>query len=127
VPNELTRIRLRIADGSIHVTPPTLSSHLVVSLAEARLSTNLMPDMPRTLATIELVGARALAVDSYGDLTEGNASSRTGCEYWKSRGFVQLLDLERSSIQARQGNGLIYPDFEVRLPLALSFASRDAC
>jgi autophagy-related protein 2 len=127
VPNELTRIRLRIADGSIHVTPPTLSSRLVVSLAEARLSTNLMPDMPRTLATIELVGARALAVDSHGDLTEGNASSRTGCEYWKSRGFVQLLDLERSSIQARQGNGLIYPDFEVRSPLALSLVSRGAC
>lgn len=113
MPNELTRVRLRIADGSIHITPPTLDSHLVVSLTEARLSTNLMPDMPRTLATVELAGVRAFAVDSEGDLNEGNASSRTGCEFWRSSGFVQILDLERSSIQARQGNGLIYPDFEV--------------
>lgn len=83
MPNELTRIRLRIADGSIHLTPPTLQSHLVLSLAEARISTNLMPDMPRTLATFELVGLRALAVDGAGDLLEGNTMVKTGCEYWK--------------------------------------------
>lgn len=31
----------------------------------------------------------------------------------QSKGFVQLLDLERASIEARQGNGLVLPDFEV--------------
>lgn len=83
IPNELTRIRLRIVDGSVHISPPTLPSHLVLSLGDAKISTNLMPDMPRTLMTFELHRVRALAVDSAGDLVEGTPQSSSGHEYWK--------------------------------------------
>ena len=89
-----------------------------------------MPDMPRTTAAIELASVTVLAIEGPGDLQEGHSTFNTGCDYWKvrkhrsamccsnegaqqARGFVQLLKIEKSSIQARQGNGLVLPDFEV--------------
>ncbi|KAK4698881.1 autophagy-related protein 2, partial [Phenoliferia sp. Uapishka_3] len=113
VPNELTRLRLRIVDGSIQVKPPSLGSLLVINLSEASISTNLMPDMPRTMAAIEVKGLRILAVDSAADLLERSQSAETGYAYWKSMGFVDIVDVQRSTVQVRQGNGLVLPDFEV--------------
>lgn len=83
VPNELTRIRLRITDVSIHVSPLNLKSHLVISFGDARIATNLMPDMPRTLATVEIARLRVLAVDGTGDLLDGAMGAASGEEYWK--------------------------------------------
>jgi len=37
-------------------------------------------------------------------------------------GFAQILDIQSASITARQGNGLILPDFEVR-PCSLDLRS----
>ncbi|SCV67192.1 BQ2448_5838 [Microbotryum intermedium] len=115
VPNELTRIRLNINNGSIHVTPPTVvESHLVISIGQARIATNLMPDMPRTLIIVEPRELRLLAVKGSGDLLPPDDTARElGYRFWKTRGFAELAYLERSSIQVRQGNGLVLPDFEL--------------
>ncbi|KAL8277733.1 hypothetical protein RQP46_009855 [Phenoliferia psychrophenolica] len=113
VPNELTRLRLRIVDGSILVTPPTSGARVVVHLEAASLATNLMPDIPRTVAQIELTGLRALAVESDADRQEADASAAEGRAYWKSMGFVEIADVRQSKVQVRQGNGLVLPDFEL--------------
>ena len=88
VPNELTRIRLRIADGSIHVSAPNPKSHLVLSVGDARIATNLMPDMPRTLATVELTRLRVFAVDGVDDLLQETTSAASGEEHWKVSSFL---------------------------------------
>ncbi|SGY39460.1 BQ5605_C003g02224 [Microbotryum silenes-dioicae] len=117
VPNELTRIRLNVNNGSIHVTSPTLDgSQLVVSIGQARVATNLMPDMPRTVIIVEPKEVRLLVVEGAGDpLSTEDASRELGFKFWKTRGFAELAHLERSSIQIRQGNGLVLPDFELEV------------
>lgn len=84
VPNELTRVRIRIIDGSIHITPPTLSSRLVITIGEAKVATNLMPDMPRTLTTLEINHLGVLAVNSNDDMIEFNETSSLKM-FWKVR------------------------------------------
>ncbi|GAA5939457.1 hypothetical protein JCM1841_000108 [Sporobolomyces salmonicolor] len=114
VPNELTRIRLGLSDASVHLSAPTLTSHVVVTLEDARLRTDLMPDLPRTTLGAEIAGLRAMAVEGEGDLREvkpGRAGE--GWRWWKAKGFVQLLEVERASVQVKQGNGLVLPDFEL--------------
>ncbi|SCZ96129.1 BZ3500_MvSof-1268-A1-R1_Chr8-1g10024 [Microbotryum saponariae] len=117
VPNELTRIRLNVNNGSIHVTSSTLDgSQLVVSIGQARVATNLMPDMPRTVIIVEPKEVRLLVVEGPGDLLPAEDASRElGYKFWKTRGFAELAHLERSSIQIRQGNGLVLPDFELEV------------
>lgn len=39
--------------------------------------------------------------------------------YWQSRGFVSLVQLKQSTLQIRQGNGLVLPDLEVSPVLSL--------
>ena len=115
MPNELTRIRLRLVDVSVHVTPRHLESRLVVSIEEAKLATNLMPDLPRTRTFVEVTGLRALAIDSAADLVAHPAvGAKGGVGYWKVQGFVQLVELSKCAVEARQGNGAVLPDFEVR-------------
>lgn len=71
----------------MHVTPPDLTdSHVVLSLEEFKLATNLMPDLPRTLIDMKVRGTRVLAVDSAGDLIEGAKEQvKNGAAYWKVR------------------------------------------
>lgn len=74
-----------------------------------------MPDMPRTLTTVEVKHLRTLAINSLADLVEieGGVDRSCGEMFWKSKGFVQLLDFEKAVLQIRQGNGLVLPDTEV--------------
>ncbi|GAA5949417.1 hypothetical protein JCM21900_004056 [Sporobolomyces salmonicolor] len=114
VPNELTRIRLGLSDASVHLSAPTLASHVVVTLEDARLRTDLMPDLPRTTLGAEIAGLRAMAVEDEGDLREAKPGrAGEGWRWWKAKGFVQLLEVERASVQVKQGNGLVLPDFEL--------------
>ena len=116
VPNELTKVRLRLVDASVHVTPPRLESRMVVSIDEAKLSTNLMPDLPRTRIFVEVAGLHALAVDSAADLVERpSVASKGGAGHWKAQGFVQLAVLEKAALELRQGNGQVLPDLEVSI------------
>ncbi|GAA5897992.1 Atg2p [Sporobolomyces salmoneus] len=117
VPNELTRLRLRISNLSLHLTPPTLASRIVLSLDDVSVKTDIMPDLPRTTASIEVRGAKLWVVESAADLKDpesvvGGNSERTSL-YWKTKGFVRIGELEKASIVARQGNGLVLPDFEL--------------
>lgn len=75
VPNELTRVRIRIVDGTIHITPPILTSRLVIIIGEAKVATNLMPDMPRTLTTLEIGHLAVFAINSDDDVMESDESS----------------------------------------------------
>lgn len=75
VPNELTRVRIRIVDGTIHITPPTLTSRLVIIIGEAKVATNLMPDMPRTLTTLEIGHLGVFAINSDDDVMESDERS----------------------------------------------------
>ncbi|GAA6057188.1 hypothetical protein JCM3770_004368 [Rhodotorula araucariae] len=115
VPNELTRLRIRLNSASLHISAPTRTSHVVLTLADARVRTDLMPDLPRTTLAIELGGVKGGMVDSEADVLQGARPTRTNeaWAHWKAKGFVQLLNLERASVTARQGNGLILPDFEL--------------
>ncbi|GAA5882896.1 hypothetical protein JCM1840_000742, partial [Sporobolomyces johnsonii] len=116
VPNELTRLRLGLSDASVHLSSPTLASHVVVTLEDARLRTDLMPDLPRTTLGAEIAGLRVMAVEGEGDLRDakpGGGGAGEGWRWWKAKGFVQLLEVERASVQVKQGNGLVLPDFEL--------------
>ncbi|BGP44040.1 autophagy-related protein 2 [Rhodotorula kratochvilovae] len=115
VPNELTRLRIRLSSASLHVSAPTRASHVVLALSDARIRTDLMPDLPRTTFAVELNGVKGGMVDSEADVLSGAEvrGAEDAWAYWKSKGFAQILDLERASITARQGNGLILPDFEL--------------
>lgn len=85
MPNELTRIRLRLNDATVYVTPTTLSSRLVLCLAQAEISTDIMPDMPRTLANVKLHDLQVLAIDDERVLTDGSSSAKTSEELWLVR------------------------------------------
>ncbi|GAA5978593.1 hypothetical protein JCM5350_003152 [Sporobolomyces pararoseus] len=133
VPNELTRLRLRLSGLSLHLTPPNLSSRVVLSLDDASIKADLMPDLPRTTSLIEVRGAKLWAVQSMGDLRESVVRGEThrGVDFWKTKGFVQLVELQKASITARQGNGLVLPDFELlvsnaKVELSLCADSIDA-
>jgi hypothetical protein len=76
-------VRIRILDGSVHAQSPTLGSQLIVALGEVKIATNLMPDIPRSLATVEMIDVRALVVDSVRDVQEGTGEAATGVQYWK--------------------------------------------
>ncbi|BGP04050.1 Autophagy-related protein 2 [Rhodotorula toruloides ATCC 204091] len=115
VPNELTRLRVRLNSICAHVSAPSSSSHLVFVVAEARLRTDLMPDLPRTTLLADVTGLRALAIDSDGDLAETAPSLRQqeAWRFWKAKGFAPIAHVEQASIEARQGNGLVLPDLDV--------------
>lgn len=83
VPNELTRIRMRLSSISLHVSAPTRPSHIVVHVSEAKARTDLMPDLPRTTLSAEVAGLRALAVDSDADLVELDGLANAGEEAWR--------------------------------------------
>lgn len=147
VPNELTRLRVRLSSASLHVSALSRASHLVLTVADARLRTDLMPDLPRTTFAVEVEGVKVGMVDSEADVVHGDerAARETAWEYWKvrlahhfcavrwmltdsvalpqSKGFAQILHVHSASITARQGNGLVLPDVEVR-PRRLPRAAR---
>ncbi|GAA6005897.1 hypothetical protein JCM11491_004053 [Sporobolomyces phaffii] len=114
VPNELTRLRLRLSNLSVHLTPPTLASRLVVSLGETSIKSDLMPDLPRTTWSVETRRIELWAVESADDLKQADVGGvRRGSQSWKAKGFVSLGELEKASIVTRQGNGLVLPDTEL--------------
>lgn len=83
VPNELTRLRISLKDGSLHLTPPNLTSRLVLCVNDAKISTNIVPDMPRTLTTIKLHNWRALVINSEDDMADADSSSMSSDVHWK--------------------------------------------
>ncbi|CDR48494.1 hypothetical protein NBRC10512_002153 [Rhodotorula toruloides] len=115
VPNELTRLRVRLNSICAHVSAPSSSSHLVLVIAEARLRTDLMPDLPRTTLLADVTGLRALAVDSEADLAEiaPGLRQQEDWRFWRAKGFVPIAHIEQASVEARQGNGLVLPDLDV--------------
>ncbi|BGP28124.1 autophagy-related protein 2 [Rhodotorula toruloides] len=115
VPNELSRLRVRLNSVCAHVSVPSSSSHLVFVVGEARLRTDLMPDLPRTTFLVDVIGLRALAIDSEADLVETapNLRQQEVWRFWKAKGFAPIAHVEQASVEARQGNGLVLPDFDV--------------
>ena len=84
MPNELTRVRLRISDGSVSVSAPTQGARVVVvALDSAVVAAKLMPDAPRTVTQVEIEGLRILAVETDADRTEVDRSSKSGRPFWK--------------------------------------------
>ncbi|GAA5939067.1 hypothetical protein JCM3775_002664 [Rhodotorula graminis] len=115
VPNELTRLRVRLSSASLHVSALSRPSHVVLVIADARLRTDLMPDLPRTTLAVEVAGVKLGMVDSEADVVkeDGKVARESAWAHWKSMGFAQMLDIQSASITARQGNGLILPDLEL--------------
>ncbi|GAA5909588.1 hypothetical protein JCM6882_003464 [Rhodosporidiobolus microsporus] len=119
VPTELTALRLHLSAISLHVSAPTLASQVVLTLSSFALRTDLMPDLPRTSIDAELGGGRVWAVDSETDLkdiagAEGVGARNEG-EWWKSSGFVQLVEVAKAEVGVKIGNGLVLPDLELLL------------
>lgn len=83
VPNELTRVRLHIVDGSLSFTPPTLSSRLIVSMARVNVATNIVPDLPRSQMSLRFEDVRALMIDDVAHLSDGILRWDTGIEHWR--------------------------------------------
>lgn len=82
VPSEVTRIALEVYDGSIHVTPPTMSGAAVVILGALNIKTNLVSDAEENTVDISLGRSALFLVDDVGStvpLTPGRAASDT----WK--------------------------------------------
>ena len=92
MPNELTCIRLQLYEATVYITPSTLPSRLVLSLAQADISTDIMPDMPRTLATVKLHNLLVLAIDDERVLTEGSSSATTSEELWLVSRALSFLE-----------------------------------
>lgn len=87
VPNELTRLRVRLSSASLHVSAPTRPSHLVLVIADARLRTDLMPDLPRTTFAVEVTGVNVGMVDSEADVVkeDGKIARELAWLHWKVR------------------------------------------
>lgn len=85
VPNELTRVRVHLNDGSIRFSPPTIRSSVVLSIARVDLSTNIIPDVPRSQMTLKLQGVRALMIDDLSQLSDGAIRADSGIQHWKVR------------------------------------------
>ncbi|KAH8920952.1 hypothetical protein BT69DRAFT_1283572 [Atractiella rhizophila] len=115
VPNELTKIRLRLIDVSLHLTPPSSSSRLVATVEDLELSTNLMPDVPRTHAKVSIQELHALLIDSVQPEIPSHreAGLERPTDYWKIAGYAEVISLERATILLGLGNGLVLPDLEV--------------
>lgn len=47
-------------------------------------------------------------------MTTGGGTARDEREWWKRRGFVEVLVVERAGVEARLGNGGRLPEVEVR-------------
>ncbi|GAA5851925.1 hypothetical protein JCM8547_000101 [Rhodosporidiobolus lusitaniae] len=117
VPTELTSINISLASLSVLMSAPTLTSQIVLSLTSASLSTDIVPDAPRTTLDASIGGLRAWAVNSEADLVPldsvGGGTARYEAEWWKRRGFVQLAEVEKGSLVVKVGNGLALPDLEL--------------
>lgn len=83
MPNELTRLRLHIIDGSIHLVAPKVATQLVLCLEAVHVSSNIIPDMPRSTGDVELGNVHLLAVDGSDDLMDDAAIVRSAREHWK--------------------------------------------
>lgn len=82
VPNELTRVRILLKDVSLHISSAASSAQAVLSLATLELSTNIIPDLPRSLVSVAMANVQALLIDDTSSLTGSQMSSRNGVEYW---------------------------------------------
>jgi hypothetical protein len=83
VPNELTRLRLHIIDGSIHLVAPNVATQLMLCIQKAHVSANIIPDVPRSTTGLQLSNVELLAIDGPGDVLDVDTSSRSACEHWK--------------------------------------------
>lgn len=99
VPNELLKLRVRLNEISIKVSAPTLPSAVVLVIGDARMRSDLMPDLPRSIFHADLDRTRVLAIAGEDDLQSGaKASNLSASEigsawrYWRVRSSpVSLL------------------------------------
>ncbi|GAA6043292.1 hypothetical protein JCM8097_003040 [Rhodosporidiobolus ruineniae] len=106
VPTEHTSIALSLTSISIHAAAPTLSSQAVLTLSSLSLQTDLTPHSPSTTLDVCAVGLRGWAVDSEADLLlEGGGAAGDEREWWKSRGFVQLVEVETATVGVSTTSG----------------------
>ncbi|GAA6042716.1 hypothetical protein JCM8097_005543 [Rhodosporidiobolus ruineniae] len=106
VPTDHTSIAVSLTSISIHATAPTLSSQAVLSLSSLSLQTDLTPHAPSTDLDVSFVGLRGWAIDSEADLVlEGAGGAKDEREWWKSRGFVQLVEVEKATVEVSVAGG----------------------
>ncbi|KAG0659205.1 autophagy- protein 2 [Rhodotorula mucilaginosa] len=136
VPNELLKLRVRLNEISIKVSAPTLPSAVVLVIGDARMRSDLMPDLPRSIFHADLDRSRVLAIAGEDDLHSGAKASKLSASeigsswrYWRVLGYVPIAELATLTAQVRVGNGLVLPDLEVlleRVELALSLCADTA-
>ncbi|GAA5970372.1 hypothetical protein JCM11641_001685 [Rhodosporidiobolus odoratus] len=114
VPTDITTIRLSLASLSLHAFAPSLPCQAVVSIFSASLSTVLARASPRTTLSLEVSGLRAWAIESEADLLEPSGrTAENEAAYWKSLGFVELVDAEMlSGAVSSGGSGAGEPELE---------------
>lgn len=94
VPNERTRLSLKVHDGSFRVLAPTHKGALVVSLDGLVLSTELITDLPEIVIELQLCALHAAFIDDVDALSSGPNQKRhpaTALETWKVRSLSRLI------------------------------------
>ncbi|GAA5872746.1 hypothetical protein JCM3774_005049 [Rhodotorula dairenensis] len=122
VPNELLKLRVRMHEFSLNLAAPTLPSAIALVVGDARIRSDLMPDLPRSIFHVDLDRTRLLAIAGKDDLLSTATSYPPGpgdvgssWRYWRSLGYVPMADLATVTADVRVGNGLVLPDLEVLL------------
>ena len=92
VPNELLKLRVRLNEISIKVSAPTLPSAVVLVIGDARMRSDLMPDLPRSIFHADLDRSRVLAIAGEDDLHSGAKASKLSASeigsswrYWRGK------------------------------------------
>ncbi|KAK4056087.1 autophagy- protein 2 [Microbotryomycetes sp. JL221] len=113
VPSELVRLRIKLSDVCFQASAPATEAEVVCVLVDVKVSGDLMPDNPRNVFDLTIDDARICAIDSLEDLIEALGKTSTAAGHFKSRGFVELVQLRQAAVEIRQGNGNVLPDLEV--------------
>ena len=87
VPSEVTRIVLEVYEGSIHLTPPTLTGAAVVVLNVLEVKTDMISGVDESLLELVIGSSGLLLVDDTGTTISLSAGKSSSIEAWKVSWF----------------------------------------
>ncbi|KAG8881224.1 autophagy- protein 2 [Tulasnella sp. 331] len=98
VPNERTRLLLKVYDGSLQVLGPTHKGGLVVTMNDLSLSTEFISDLPDIAIQLQLRSLHALFLDNITAVSQlssstGKRSSTSAADIWQNLGYVPVADV----------------------------------
>jgi len=87
VPSEITKIALDVYDGSIHLTPPSLTGAAVIVLGVLEVKTDIVSGADESLVDLLLGSSGLLVVDDMAAVLPSTAGSLNTIEAWKVGGL----------------------------------------